>query len=131
MFLSPLLAHKINLFAYDENRTLYIQSYFTKSSPCKQCAIKLLDQNDTLLLQLVTNDEGKTSTYLPSSSFSIIVEAGMGHQQRIFYEVAHEIKEEKKQQPSDAPMDKIIGGLAIIALFFGGLYWFKKCLRRS
>ncbi len=55
----------------------------------------------------------------------------MGHQQRIFYEVAHEIKEEKKQQPSDAPMDKIIGGLAIIALFFGGLYWFKKRLRRS
>lgn len=124
--ISSLLAHKINLFAYDESGQLMIQSYFTKTSPCKECTISLVDANENVLVQLRTNDEGKVSTPLPAKSFFIIVDAGMGHQHKIQYEAQSHTKEETKNLPSDTPIEKIVLGLGIIALLFGGMYWIKR-----
>lgn len=126
LLFTALLAHKVNLFAYDEEGILYIQSYFTKSSPCKQCPIKIFGENEKELATLTTNDEGKVSMKLPAASFSILVEAGMGHQQSITYQAKSHTKEEAKKLPSDTPVDKMALGLAIIVFFFGVLYWFKK-----
>lgn len=124
--ISSLWAHKINLFAYDEEGKLYIQSYFTKSSPCKQCVLKLLDDNQKELLVLKTDDDGKASAKLPAAEFSIVVEAGMGHQSQTHYVAQSHTKEEAKTLPSDTPWDKILLGLAIIVFFFGVLYWTKR-----
>lgn len=131
LLLSSLWGHKLNVFAYDEEGKLFVQSYFTKSSPCKQCTIKLLGANDTVLLQLTTNDDGKASSPLPSATFSILVEAGMGHQQRLVYEAKSHTKDVLKQPPEETPLEKIVLGLGIIIFFFGGMYWFKKRLRQS
>ncbi len=131
LLLSSSWGHKLNLFAYDEEGRLFVQSYFTKSSPCKQCTIKLLGDNDTVLLQLTTNDEGKASSLLPTASFSILVEAGMGHQQRLVYEAKSHTQDVLKQPPEETPLEKIVLGLGIIIFFFGGMYWFKKRLRQS
>lgn len=122
VFTSSLLAHKLNIFAYDEAGKLFIHSYFTKSSPCKGCQVYLLDENQHELTQTKTNDEGKVSLSLPSSSFFIVVEAGMGHQQQIHY-IA---QSEPKKEPTEHAWVKIALGLAIIFLFFGVLTWFKK-----
>ena len=92
--ISAVWAHKINLFAYDENNTLYLQSYFTKSSPCKQCPIKLLGSNEQELGTLMSDDEGKASMKLPAAAFSIVVDAGMGHQQKIDYRAQSHTKED-------------------------------------
>ena len=124
--ISSLWAHKINLFAYDEEGKLYVQSYFTKSSPCKQCVLKLLDDNQKELLVLKTDDDGKASAKLPAAEFSIVVEAGMGHQSQTHYVSQSHTKEEAKTLPSDTPWDKILLGLAIIVFFFGVLYWTKR-----
>ena len=126
LLLSSLWAHKVNLFAYDEGGKLFVQSYFTKSSPCKQCIVKLLDDNQTELLTFNTDDEGKASVKLPSAEFTIIVEAGMGHQTQTHYVAQTHTKEEAKTLPSDTPWDKMLLGLAIIIFFFGALYWIKR-----
>jgi len=129
--LSSLWAHKINLFAYDEEGKLYIQSYFTKSSPCKQCVVKLLDTNQKELLVLNTDNEGKASAKLPAAEFDIIVEAGMGHQSQTHYIAQSHTKEEAKTLPSDTPWNKMFLGLAIIVFFFGVLYWTKRKPRNT
>ena len=129
--ISSLWAHKVNLFAYDEEGKLYIQSYFTKSSPCKQCLVKLLDENQKELLSLRTDDEGKASTKLPAAAFNIIVEAGMGHQAQTSYVAQSHTKEEAKALPSDMPLDKMLLGLVIIVFFFGVLYWIKRKPRHT
>lgn len=126
LLFTTVWAHKINLFAYDEEGTLFVQSYFTKSSPCKQCLVKLLDANQKELLAFKTDDEGKASTKLPSAEFDIIVEAGMGHQAQTHYVAQSHTKEEAKIQPSDTPLAKMALGLAIIGFFFGVLYWIKR-----
>ena len=126
LLLSSVWAHKINLFAYDEAGHLYVQSYFTKSSPCKQCTLKLLDANQKELLSLKTDDEGKASITLPADEFDIIVEAGMGHQAQTHYVAKSHTKEEAKTLPSDTPWDKMLLGLAIIVFFFGALFWIKR-----
>jgi hypothetical protein len=126
LLFSSLWAHKINLFAYDEEGKLYVQSYFTQSSPCKQCIIKLLDENQKELLVFNTDDEGKASAKLPSAEFTIIVEAGMGHQAKTHYIAQSHTKEEAKTLPSDTPWDKMLLGLAIIVFFFGALFWIKR-----
>jgi hypothetical protein len=126
LLFTTVWAHKINLFAYDEAGKLYVQSYFTKSSPCKQCPVKLVDANQKELLVLTTDDEGKASASLPSAEFDIIVEAGMGHQAQTHYVAQSHTKEEAKTLPSDMPLDKMLLGLVIIVLFFGVLYWIKR-----
>lgn len=77
MFASSLLAHKLNIFAYDEEGKLFVHSYFTKSSPCKGCQVSFLDETQRLLAKTQTNDEGKVSVSLPASSFIILVKAVM------------------------------------------------------
>lgn len=125
VFLGTLWAHKINLFAYDEAGTLYVQSYFTKSSPCKQCTVRLMDAHQKELALLTTNEEGKASIKLPSSTFTIVIEGGMGHQTQTEYVVQMHTQETSKALPDGTPFEKIVLGLAIIAFFFGVLFWIK------
>ncbi len=135
-FVASLWAHKINLFAYDENGILYIQSYFTKSSPCKACSIKLLDKDEQVISSLLSNDEGKVAVSLPKELSFIVVEAGMGHQARIVYQGTSDSSPSQessiisKKHPKGPPTENIFGkitlSLAIIALFFGGIYRYKK-----
>lgn len=128
---SSVWAHKINLFAYDEEGKLYVQSYFTKSSPCKQCVVKLLDEHQKELVFLNTDDAGKASVKLPAKEFVIVVEAGMGHQTQTHYVAQSHTKEEAKTLPSDTPWDKMLLGLAIIGFFFGVLSWIKRKPRHT
>ena len=128
--ISTLYAHKINLFAYDEEGSLYVQSYFTKSAPCKQCTILLQDFQDKELARFQTDDEGKASIKLPAPHFKITVEGGMGHQATLDYEAKSHTKEELKTLPSDTPLSKVALGLAIIVFFFGALFWIKRPTRR-
>ena len=126
--LSTLWAHKLNLFAHDEeDGMLYLHSYFTKSSPCKNCTIKLLDKDENLLATQMTNEEGKASLSLPKKVAFIIVDGGMGHQERIVYQPTNKQQEERQESTSSQnELTKIALSLAIIILFFGGLYGFKK-----
>lgn len=71
-------AHKINLFAYDEEGKLFVQSYFTKSSPCKQCTVKLLDANQKELLAFATDDEAKLQQNCPLLNLLLLLKRVWG-----------------------------------------------------
>ncbi|MFV0481096.1 MAG: hypothetical protein ACK5LP_03855, partial [Campylobacteraceae bacterium] len=129
--ITSIFALTLNLFAYDEFGSLFEKSYFYKSSPCKDCPIKLIDENEKVLLTSQTDENGEATIKLPAAKFSIIVEGSMGHQQIANYEAISHTKSSFQTLPSDAPLDKILLGLAIIALFFGGLFWFKKTVSKK
>ncbi|MDR3345853.1 MAG: hypothetical protein LBS73_01625 [Campylobacteraceae bacterium] len=113
-----LTAHKLNLFLYDENGTLYIQSYFTKSAPCKNCEVTIKDKSEKELLKLFTDDEGKASTPAVDDVLSVSVDGGMGHFQSMRYEMTSHTKDEAKELPPDAPWYKIVLSLCIIGVVF-------------
>jgi hypothetical protein len=115
-------AHKLNLFLYDENGTLFIQSYFHKSAPCKNCEITIEDESGSAISKLFTNDEGKAEANPPKSSLSVSVNGGMGH----FVKEQYTLKNSKESAlPKDTTWYNTALGLCIMAaLFF--ILWFVK-----
>ncbi|MDR2080614.1 MAG: hypothetical protein LBP54_01850 [Campylobacteraceae bacterium] len=119
-----LSAHKLNLFLYDENGTLFIQSYFHKSAPCKNCEVKIEDENG-VISELVTDEEGRAQAKVAQSVFSVSVDGGMGH----FVKENYELKSGKSEQSSALPKDMTwqntaLGLCIMAALFF--ILWFVK-----
>lgn len=118
-----LSAHKLNLFLYDENGTLFIQSYFHKSAPCKNCEITIEDENGGIISKLSTNDEGKAEMNPSKNVLSVSVDGGMGH----FVKEQYTLKNDTANvlPPEDTTWYKSALGLCIMAaLFF--ILWFVK-----
>jgi len=126
IFLASFLsAHKLNIFVYDEDNTLYIQSYFTKSSPCKNCEVVVEDDSGDTLAKLFTDGEGKASLSVSKDVVAISVDGGMGHFQKLRYELKSRAKEEAQNLPADISWQRIVLGLGIIAAVFL-ILWFVK-----
>ena len=127
LFLSSMHAHKINLFASDENGTLFIQAYFTQSSPCQACEIVLLQNDEKLILSAQTNALGTLSLPLPAqSSFLIVVKATMGHQNQISYTPTSLAHESASTTLTQQPWFKMLFALVCIVVLFGVLGWLKR-----
>jgi hypothetical protein len=121
-----LSAHKLNLFLYDENGTLFIQSYFHKSAPCKNCEVVIEDENGGVISKLSTNDEGKADINLSQSAFSVSVNAGMGHFVKEQYALKNSISEQNPQLPEDKTWYNTAFGLCIMAALFFVLWFVKR-----
>ncbi|MDR1008477.1 MAG: hypothetical protein LBL65_07985 [Campylobacteraceae bacterium] len=121
-----LSAHKINLFMYDDNGTLYIQSYFTKSSPCKNCEVVVKDENAKDIVRLLTDDEGKTSVQMSNDAVIVSVDGGMGHFKETKYILKSLTKEDTQNLPSDIPLPNLFIALVIMAGIFSVLWFVKK-----
>lgn len=130
--LSSLFAHKIYLHVTDENGMIYLHSYFTKTSPCKQCLVQFLNEDRKEIASYRTNDEGKIAVKLPASKLIIISDGGMGHKSEMLYTATN--SSENSIEKNNASQDergglffsKIVFALVVIALFFGGLFWYKR-----
>lgn len=128
---TTLFAHKLNLFLYDEAGKLYVQSYFTQSSPCKTCEVVLFDKEHKELAKAVTNEQGKAVLPLPSSSFTVVVKATMGHQQQAFYEVQSQIEEKAKDLPTQPPADKAWQKMLLGLLIIAGIFSLLRLVKRT
>ncbi|MDR1977022.1 MAG: hypothetical protein LBQ18_08565 [Campylobacteraceae bacterium] len=126
LMLGTLSAHKLSVFVYDDNGTLFIQSYFTKSSPCKNCEIIVKDTNDNEIAKLFTNDEGKASMDASQDEVVISVDGGMGHFQQTKYALKSLTKEDAQNLPSDMPWYNALIAFLIMAVIFGLLWFFKR-----
>lgn len=75
------LAHKVNIFAYVENGTVFTESYFPDGKPAEGGQIVVQDSNGTALLEGKTDDKGLFSFPLPAKrqDLVIIINATMGH----------------------------------------------------
>ncbi|MDR0664386.1 MAG: hypothetical protein LBF86_02545 [Helicobacteraceae bacterium] len=118
-------AHKINLFVTDENATIYIQSYFTKSAPCKECAVWIFDQNAKEIATAKTDENGKAAIAINANKIIVRVDGGMGHQAQIDYELTGEFAEEA-ETPLWISLAKGALSLGAIALFFAALRLIKR-----
>ncbi|MDR1285839.1 MAG: hypothetical protein LBJ88_06535 [Campylobacteraceae bacterium] len=121
-----LSAHKINLFMYDDNGTLYIQSYFTKSSPCKNCEVIVKDESSKDIARLFTDENGKTSVLMSNDVVTVSVDGGMGHFKETKYTLKSLTKDDAQNLPSDIPLPNLFIALAIMAGIFLALWFVKK-----
>lgn len=80
LFCSPAAGHKVNLFAYAEGGRVYVEGYFADGKPAETGKITVLDGQNSVLLEGVTDKEGKFSFEIPKvEDLTIVLDAGMGH----------------------------------------------------
>ena len=124
---AALEAHKLSLFVTDENGTLYIRSYFTRSAPCRECAVTIAGANGAAIAELATDENGATSIAVSSSKVVVCVDGGSGH--FATHEYALTGRGTEAEEPNEHRLVKILAALALIALFFWGFSLSKRYSR--
>ena len=73
-------AHRVNLFAWVEGDTVYVESKFSSSRRVNKGKIIVTDPEGTQLLTGTTNENGEFSFKVPKKTeLKIVLEAGTGH----------------------------------------------------
>ena len=73
-------AHRVNLFAWIEGDTVYVESKFSSSRRVNKGKIIVMDPEGTQLLTGTTNENGEFSFKIPKKTeLKIVLEAGTGH----------------------------------------------------
>ncbi|MDR3347280.1 MAG: hypothetical protein LBN32_01565 [Helicobacteraceae bacterium] len=121
-FCCVLLAHKINLFIFDENGTIYIHGYFTKSAPCMTCPVTIYDTKDAVIATFNTDENGKAVYVPPEQTVIVSIDGGMGHFTKTEYTLESTVIKEESALDLIA---KILLSITAIAVIFS-LLWFIK-----
>ena len=80
---NPVLAHKVNIFAYSEGGVVYVEGYFPDGRPVEKAALEVFDSQGQQLLSGQTDAEGLFQFKLPKrDDLTLIIDAGMGHKNR-------------------------------------------------
>jgi hypothetical protein len=122
LLLNSLYAHKLYVLGDDDGKTLHVKSYFTKSSFCQNCKVKILDKNEKVIFEGVTNERGEANFPFITKNMYIDVVASMGHKNRVYYESENDMISEDKNES----YLKILLALGIIGLLFFILRLIKK-----
>jgi len=121
LLVSSLFGHRLYILADDDGKNLYIKSYFTKNSACKNCQVRVYN-NKKIINSGQTDNNGKITFKLEEKNIDIEVTASMGHKNIINYNSENEIITENK----NITIEKILISLSIIALLFLLLRILKK-----
>jgi len=79
-WIDTAFAHKVNIFAYAENGTVYTESYFPDGKAVQAGTIEVYDSQGQKLLEGKTDQEGKFSFPVPKKDdLKIVIIASMGH----------------------------------------------------
>jgi nickel transport protein len=74
-------AHRVNVFAWVEGDTIYVESKFAGGKKVKAAKIRVMDPRGVELLSGRTNDQGEFSFKVPKpTDLKIVLVAGQGHQ---------------------------------------------------
>jgi hypothetical protein len=119
------LAHKLNLFVTDENATIYIRAYFTKSAPCQACDVLVSEVSGAKIAEVKTDENGEAIVRVETREAIVRADGGMGHEAEIIYELTGEITTEK-ENPLWFDALKILAAIATIAAFFGMIWLIKR-----
>lgn len=81
LWISPAWAHKLSVFAYIEGETVKGEAYFVDGTPVKDSAVQVQDSDGTVLVEGVTDGEGRFVLPVPGDlkTFSVVVSGGPGH----------------------------------------------------
>ena len=81
---SPVLAHKVNIFAYVEGNMVYTESYFSDGTKVEGGVVEVYDSLGNKLLEGKTNKDGQFNFKPPKKDdLKIVLLASLGH--RNFY----------------------------------------------
>ena len=79
-FIPNAYAHKVQMFAYPEGDTVFVEGYFADGKKPKKSEVMVYDTEGKVLFNGVTDDEGKLSFKIPrKTDLRITLNAGMGH----------------------------------------------------
>jgi len=74
------LAHKVNIFAYVEDGTVYTESYFPDGRKVQHGTVEVYDAAGKKLVSGTTDKNGEFSFPLPKKEdLTIVINASMGH----------------------------------------------------
>ncbi|MFH1287517.1 MAG: hypothetical protein ABII25_02345 [bacterium] len=78
--INPAAAHKVNIYAYAEENTVFVEGYFPDGRPTKNSRITVYNQKGDIIIEGATDETGKFS-FKPSikTDFKIVMNASMGH----------------------------------------------------
>ena len=79
-FIPNTYAHKVQMFAYPEGDTVFVEGYFADGKKPKKSEVMVYDNGGKVLFSGVTDDEGKLSFKISrKTELKITLNAGMGH----------------------------------------------------
>ena len=77
---APALAHRVNVFAWVEGDTVFVECRYPDGTKVHEGVIRVLDSAGKELLNGKTNTQGEFSFKVPKQDdLTIVLEAGMGH----------------------------------------------------
>lgn len=123
-----LFAHRLNVFTDVSNGELYVESYFSGGTPCKQCSVTLRGENGKILLSTQLNAEGTLTQKLDvDENFSVEVDAGLGHVAKSeIITINKQLQSPVKHKEPENSTLKIMLALGLIALIFTVIAVLKK-----
>ena len=74
-------AHKVNVFAYVEGGTVFVESYFSDGAPVANGVVRAMDEKGVQIYQGETDKKGQTQFPVPTEKRDLTIEvnASMGH----------------------------------------------------
>lgn len=111
-FAATAQAHKVNMFAYVEGDSIYIEGYFADGKKAAAAQVTLVDGGGNTLATAVTDAEGQLTLPVPTKdNIRIILNAGMGHQTE-YTIFASELGAVAQTAPTDGAAPSPAGGAA-------------------
>lgn len=86
---SPAQAHRLSVFAYEEQGRLHVESFFSGNRPARNCPVTLSSaDNAKVVAQGKTDDQGKAAMALPTAGqdIEVVVDCGDGHRGQWLYQ---------------------------------------------
>jgi hypothetical protein len=132
--IEPAYAHRVNVFAWVEGDTIYVESKFSGGKKVKTGKIIVTDSQGTELVKGTTNDQGEFSFKIPKKTdLKIVLLAGAGHRAQ-WTIPATEIEipaAEKPPVPEKGPTVKgILIGIGCIFGLVGITLYFRNRKKR-
>lgn len=125
LLISSLFAHKLNIFLYEENNKIVLNSYFASGSACKNCKVEIFDDKNKLLQSSKTDEKGDYTFDKLSSKLIVKVEAIGGHAATSSIEVKNINKKKDELSKSNSLIQSLLAAF-LIALIFLGLKRIKR-----
>lgn len=74
-------AHKVNVFAYAEGGTVFVESYFPDGSPVVKGGVRVTDAQGKQVFEGSTDEQGRAQFKAPQEKTDLTIEvtASMGH----------------------------------------------------
>lgn len=125
LLISSLFAHKLNIFLYEEENKIVLNSYFASGSPCKNCKVEIFDDKNKLLQSSKTDEKGDYTFDKLASKLTVKVEAIGGHAAISSIEVKNINKKKDELSKSNSLIQSLLAAF-LIALIFLGLKRIKR-----